>query len=89
MLWKLNFITIWVFKFNYRVWAEEKIKYILWKWTLHGLERYLVLEMLTLRTAHAERDKERAHLQNNVKATPEQLKLSKTSPSMWLQIDDS
>jgi hypothetical protein len=27
--------------------------------------------------------RERAHLQNNIKAKPEQLKLSKTYPSTW------
>jgi hypothetical protein len=27
--------------------------------------------------------RERAHLQNNIKAKPEQLNLSKTYPSMW------
>jgi hypothetical protein len=37
----------------------------------------------TSRMAHAERERERAHLQNNIKAKPEQLKLSKTYPSLW------
>jgi hypothetical protein len=34
--------------------------------------------MLTARMAHAERERERAHLQNNMKIKPEQLKLGKT-----------
>jgi hypothetical protein len=29
------------------------------------------------------RRRERTHLQNNIKAKPEQLKLSKIDPSMW------
>jgi hypothetical protein len=37
--------------------------------TLDDQERYLALEMPTSRTAHAKR--ERAHLQNNIKAKPE------------------
>jgi hypothetical protein len=36
-----------------------------------------------LKTAHAERERERAHLQNNIKVKPEQLKLNKTYPSTW------
>jgi hypothetical protein len=33
-------------------------------------------------TAHADRERD-THLQNNNKAKPEQLKLSKTDPSTW------
>jgi hypothetical protein len=33
--------------------------------------------------AHVGRGRERAHLQNNIKVKSEQLKLSKTDPSMW------
>jgi hypothetical protein len=40
--------------------------------------------MPTSRTAHANRERE-THLQNNNKAKPEQLKLSKTDLSMWPQ----
>jgi hypothetical protein len=40
------------------------------------------LEMLTSRMDHAERERERAHLQNNIKAKLKQLKLSKTYSSM-------
>jgi hypothetical protein len=48
-------------------------------------ERHLVLEMTTLRMAHAEeRERERIHLQNNDKVKPEQLKLNKSGPSIWL-----
>jgi hypothetical protein len=45
--------------------------------TLDDQERHLALEISTSRMAHAERERERAHLQNNNKAKPEQLKLSK------------
>jgi hypothetical protein len=38
--------------------------------------------MPTSRMAHAARERERTHLQNNNKAKPEQLKLSKTYLSM-------
>jgi hypothetical protein len=51
--------------------------------TLDDQEWHLTLEMLTSRTAHAERERERAHLQNNIKLKPEQLNLSKTYPSTW------
>jgi hypothetical protein len=36
-----------------------------------------------LRMAHAGRERERTHLPNNIKAKPEQLKLSKTDSSTW------
>jgi hypothetical protein len=39
--------------------------------------------MLTSGTTHAEREGERAHLQNNIKAKIEQLKLNKTDPSTY------
>jgi hypothetical protein len=38
--------------------------------------------MPNLEMAHAEREKG-THMQNNIKAKPEQLKLSKTDPSTW------
>jgi hypothetical protein len=50
--------------------------------TLDDQERHLGLEMSTSRTAHAKRERERAHLQNNIKAKPEQLNFSKTYPSI-------
>jgi hypothetical protein len=37
--------------------------------------------MPTSRMAHADRERERRHIQNNIKAKPEQLKLSKTDQS--------
>jgi hypothetical protein len=37
--------------------------------------------MPTLRMIHAEREREKSHLQNNIKAKPEQLTLNKTDPS--------
>jgi hypothetical protein len=59
MLWQLNFITIWVFEFDYRVWVEERIKYIFAEAkTLESQERYLALEMSTSRMAHVERERE-------------------------------
>jgi hypothetical protein len=39
--------------------------------------------MSTSRTTHADRERERRHLQNNIKAKPEQLKFNKTYPSTW------
>jgi hypothetical protein len=42
-----------------------------------------VFQDVNLNTAHTERERERAHLQNNIKAKPMQLKLSKTYPSTW------
>jgi hypothetical protein len=46
--------------------------------TLNDRERHLALEMPTSEMAHARREKELTHLQNNIKVKPEQLKLSKT-----------
>jgi hypothetical protein len=50
--------------------------------TLDDQERYLALEMPNSKMAHTERERERAHMQNNLKAKLEQLKLSKAYPSM-------
>jgi hypothetical protein len=50
--------------------------------TLDNQERHIALKMPTLETARAERERERAHPQNNIKTKPEQLKLSKTDPSI-------
>jgi hypothetical protein len=58
-------------------------KNIFWKQSLIDQERHLAVEMLISETAHAGRERERAHLQNNIKAKPEQLKLNKTYSSMW------
>jgi hypothetical protein len=64
--------------------VEEGIKYIFVEAkTLDDREWHLALEMPTSRMAHTDRERERRHLQNNIKATSEQLKLSKTDPSMW------
>jgi hypothetical protein len=38
---------------------------------------------VVLKTAHAGSEREKTHLQNSIKAKPEQLKLSKTDPSTW------
>jgi hypothetical protein len=64
--------------------VEEGIKYIFVEAkTLDDREWHPALEMPTSRMAHTDRERERRHLQNNIKATSEQLKLSKTDPSMW------
>jgi hypothetical protein len=49
---------------------------------LNDREWHLALEMLTTDQL-TPKGRERAHLQNNIKAKLEQLKLSKTYPSMW------
>jgi hypothetical protein len=50
--------------------------------TLNNQEWHLALEMSISKTAHTEREREReSTLQNNIKAKPEQLNLSKTYPS--------
>jgi hypothetical protein len=46
-------------------------------------ERHLALEISSLETAHARKERERRHLQNNNKAKSEQLTLNKTYPSTW------
>jgi hypothetical protein len=50
--------------------------------TLDGQEWHLALEMLTSRRAHTDRERERTHLQNNIKTKLEQLKLGRTDPLM-------
>jgi hypothetical protein len=64
---------------------EQKMedKNILRKRSLLDQEWHLALEMPTSETAHTGRERERTHLQNNIKAKLEQLKLSKTYPSRW------
>jgi hypothetical protein len=57
--------------------------------TLDDQEWHLALKVLTSRTAHIDRGRERAHLQNNIEVKPEQLKLSKTDPSTWPETADS
>jgi hypothetical protein len=63
-------------------WKMEN-KNILWKRSLVDQEQHLALEMPTSEMAHVGRERERTHLQNNIKAKPEKLKLSKTYPSTW------
>jgi hypothetical protein len=61
MLWKLNFIIIWVSNSITEFCAEEEDKNILRKWQhTTNQERQLALEMSTSRTAHTERERERA-----------------------------
>jgi hypothetical protein len=66
----LNLVT----EFEWKI--ENKI--ILWKQSLIDQERHLALEMPISETAHVGRERERTHMQNNIKAKPEQLKFSKT-----------
>jgi hypothetical protein len=69
------------FEFDYRVLSGRwRIKTFCGSETLVDRERHLILEMSTSRMAHADRERE-THLQNNFKAKPEQLKLSKTNLS--------
>jgi hypothetical protein len=57
-----------------------RINIYLRKRSLIDQERHLALEMPTSKTANTGRERER-HLQNNIKAKPEQLNLRKTGPS--------
>jgi hypothetical protein len=59
-----------------------RIKDDLRKLSLIDQEWNLTLEMPTSEMTHTRRERE-AHLQNNIKVKPEQLKLSKTDPSTW------
>jgi hypothetical protein len=83
MLWKLNFITIWVLNSIIEFWAEDKHKTDLRKQSLIDQEWHLTLDVPTSEPLHAGRERERTHLQNNNKAKSEQLKLSKTYQSTW------
>jgi hypothetical protein len=49
--------------------------------TFYDRERHLTLVMSTSKMAHVNRERQRTHLQNNIKANPEKLKLGKTYPS--------
>jgi hypothetical protein len=49
--------------------------------TLDDQEHHITLEMSTSRTAQVDRERENTHHQNNIKAKPKQLKLSKIYPS--------
>jgi hypothetical protein len=62
MLWKLNFITSWVW--NLIIEFEQKMenKTHLRKQSLIDQEWYLSLEMPTSETAHTGRERERTHL---------------------------
>jgi hypothetical protein len=84
MLWKLNFIIIYVLNLITEIWVEDReYKYFVEAGSLDDQERHLTLEMPTLRMAHTDSERERAHLQNNIKPKSEQLKLGRTYPSMW------
>jgi hypothetical protein len=84
MLWKLNFIIILVL--NSITEFERKIEN-----KIHFAKANTPWYRMTPCPRDAElkngsrrkRERERAHLQNNIKAKPEQLKLHKTYPSTW------
>jgi hypothetical protein len=62
--------------------VEERVKYIFVEAkTLDDREQHPAPEMPSSRMAHADRERERRYQQNNIKAKPEQQKLSKTDPS--------
>jgi hypothetical protein len=69
----LNSITEWKIE-NKNIFVKVK--------TLDDQEQHLAIEIPTSRMARADRERE-THLQNNIKAKSDQLKLSKTYPSMW------
>jgi hypothetical protein len=84
MLQKLNFITNLSFEFWLQSVAQKiKNKTHLRKRYLNVQEWHLTLGVPTSKTTHVGREKERTYLQNNIKAKPKQLKLSKTDPLMW------
>jgi hypothetical protein len=58
MIWKLNFITIWVLNLITKFWAEDREinKFVDVK-TLDDQERHLTLEMMTLEMAHTRRER--------------------------------
>jgi hypothetical protein len=60
---------------NRNIFAEAK--------TLDDQERHLTVEMPISRKAHVDREREKTPTKN-IKSKPEQLKFSKTDPSMWL-----
>jgi hypothetical protein len=72
------------FEFDYRVLSGRLgIKHIYRSKILIDQEQHVDPRDADLKTAQAERERERIHLQNNIKEKPEQLKLSKTDPSTW------
>jgi hypothetical protein len=69
------------FEFGSRVLSgRPRIKHFVEAKTLDDRELHLALEMPTSRMAHTDRERE-THLQNNIKAKPEHLKLSKSDSS--------
>jgi hypothetical protein len=58
MLWKLNFITIWVSNLITEFWAEDENKIDLRKQSLIHKEWHLAVEVPTSVMAHAERERE-------------------------------
>jgi hypothetical protein len=58
MLWKLNFIIIWVSNSITELWAEDReINKFVEAKTLNDQEWHLVLEMSTSEMAHARRER--------------------------------
>jgi hypothetical protein len=84
MLWKLNFITIWVL--NSITELEQKIgnKNTYVEAITHRLKTTPYPRGADFRNgSHREGGRERTHLQDNIKVKPEQVKLGKTALSMW------
>jgi hypothetical protein len=72
------------FEFDYRVSNERlRIKEIYRSNHSMNQEWHLALGMPSSEMAHIGRERERIHLQNNIKAKAEQLKFSKTDPLKW------
>jgi hypothetical protein len=84
MLWNLNFITIWVL--NSITEFERKIenKNDLWKRKHSTIKNDTLPYRWQPQKRLTPRGRERTQLQNNIKAKSEQLKLSKTDPSILL-----
>jgi hypothetical protein len=59
MIWKLNFITIWVLNLVTEFERKMENKNILWKWSLVDQEWHFALKMSTSETAHTGREGER------------------------------
>jgi hypothetical protein len=58
MLWKLNFITIWVSNLITEFWAEDENKTDWQKQSLIDQEWHLAVEVLTLEMPHTGRERE-------------------------------
>jgi hypothetical protein len=82
MLWKLKFII----NLEFRI-RLQSFKWKIESKTFCGSDNSMIKDTSYPRDADLRNDSrrkgEREHMQNNIKATPEQLNLSKTYPSIW------